>query len=798
MKLTRNKIRKIRKQQQQSVRKWKKARKSMRRRAATFRRSRQGISTVANATANANDSSDTYPLKLKNVFNKTLKRYIPLPVLSYLKQRYQNMKRMRRKQRRDKMIGGGDASVITTPPAPNAAPNADPKAAPNADPKAAPNADPKADPKAAPSEKKSSIGPEITGDLSIKTLVYELKKIDETYQLLEFLVKNGLPYYIQIEMKSDGKKFNRHDTEIFDLRRILIGKFATNKDFETDGKIPDKKRDLYFKPSDQIGIADGDTIGNEHPNDVFIYTGEKGVPDPTSTDDSIKIAIAGSKNEPVVMIDSKRLYKLLDGSPESIDDFDTVLKYGDKVDPSEFRIQVAPLSEDDFKKAVATSSDGDNKKGKKIITDDTNSYVVNLSVGCKVTSIQTLLKSLEIVRMSLEDEEDDSKTKASDVFKMLIDKLNDPEFVKNDGYDDFKKSVYGFSYKIPGKENKYGIAQMSTFFTEKSDSIPPAVVKEFTNLLRLLDKGPMGENGACAAFDMPGLPLDFKTKVIPLANGDIREVTRLTNKGNITGIAQLLGDLNAASNAAENDAKKDAAAAEAGSEGEKDAAAAAEGNKNAAEGNKNAAAAAAAEDNKKAAAAAAAAAAMTVVAAATAKSAPAASASAETLSTTTTEHNNNSPIDSAANTNTRPLSKDDIKEIDAIDSQGERYKAYLVRKFNFSDLEDMNMVHFIGWGKETDEYIPDSEATNTENPKILKRNNTTKTGNGGITDMTIDDFMNLYKNDDMAKLEGTARAKAEEYKKKQEETVQLKKLGKNTQQQQEIDPAAVDVNVNTT
>jgi hypothetical protein len=55
--------------------------------------------------------------------------------------------------------------------------------------------------------------------------------------------------------------------------------------------------------------------------------------------------------------------------------------------------------------------------------------------------------------------------------------------------------------------------------------------------------------------------------------------------------------------------------------------------------------------------------------------------------------------------------------------------------------------------------------------------------------------MNLYKNDDMSKLEGKARAKAEEYKKKQEETVQLKELGKNTQQQQEIDPAAVDVNI---
>ena len=604
MKLTRNKIRKIRKQQQQSVRKWKKARKSVRRRAATFRRSRVEIAT----DTDNNNNNTSYPLKLKNVFNKTLKRYIPLPVLSYLKERYQNMKRLRRKQRREKMIGGaaGDAEVAAAAAAAAAAASAAAAsaAAAGAGPgvagaTAAGDAGPgvagatAAGPGAAgpgagaaaagatagadnntpdststgAGEKKPAfnLGPEIQGDISIHSESFVLEKKDHAQKLLTFLVKNGLPYYIQLELKPDGKKFNRHDTGIFDLRRILCGKFATEKDFETDGKIPDKKRDLYFKASDQVGIADGDTMGNEYPDDVFIYTGEKGQIDPSSTDKSIKIAIAGNNNGPVVVLDSRRLYKLTGGEPKSIDDFDTVLAFGEKVDPSEFRIQVAPMSEDDFKKAAATSSDG-AKKGKKVIADDTNSYVVNLSVGCKVTSIQTLRKSLEMVRLSLKDEDDDSKTKAMDVFKMLVSLLNNPEFAKNEGFDDFKKKVVDFSYKVPGEEKKYGLAQLMTFFTE-TKGLPPALVKEFGNLMRLLGKGPMGENGACAAFDSPGLPIEFQTLVTPMADGKVKEVTRLTNKGNITGIAGLLEDLQGAAAGEKEGAAKKAEGAAVKAEG---------------------------------------------------------------------------------------------------------------------------------------------------------------------------------------------------------------------------------------
>ena len=128
--------------------------------------------------------------------------------------------------------------------------------------------------------------------------------------------------------------------------------------------------------------------------------------------------------------------------------------------------------------------------------------------------------------------------------------------------------------------------------------------------------------------------------------------------------------------------------------------------------------------------------------------------------------------------NKRPLSKDDIKEIDAFDSKRNRYKAYLIRKFAFSDLPDMNLVHFMGWGTPTDEYIPEPEAQNTNNPdksRILPRDDKSKTGNGGMADKTIDDVMKLYKDENMSILEGKAKAQAEEYNKEHPGAADAKK-----------------------
>ena len=820
MKLTRNKIRKIRKQQHQSVRKWKKARKSPRRRAVTFRRSRAPMAEMVNSSSSSSVSSSELPLKLKNIFNKTLKRYIPLPVLHYLKDKYDNMKRMRRKQRRAKMIGGGkdDVVVAAAAAAAAAASAASASAASAAAAKstiltdnntdnatvnaiatdndknketandttdndkdatdknketakdttdndkdketakdtAKDTTDNDKDATATDGAKKNSnnLGRDIPGDISIHSETFVLEKNEDAQKLLTFLVNNGLPYYIQLELKDDGKKFNKHDTDIFDLRRILCGKFATEKDFKTEGKIDDNKLDLYFKAPDQIGIADGDTMGNEYPDDVFIYTGEKGMVDRGSTDKSIKIAITGNENNLITVVDSRRLYKLLEDGPKTIDNFEMVLAFGEKVDPSEFRLQVAPISDDDFKKAAAieASSDGAKKKGKKVVVDDTNSYVVNLSAGCKVTSIQTLRKTLEIVRVNLEeDDEDISKTKAMGVFKMLLEILNNPELAKNEGFDDFIKSVGDFTYKIPGLERRYGFTQLAIFFTQKKDDVPPDLVKIFGQLLTLLGKGPMGENGACAAFDTPGLPLKFETLVTPMADGKVKEVTRLTNKGNITSIEGILEGLQGASAKAEgtDEAKKegaegakkegaDEAKKEGADEAKKEGAEGAEGDAAKAEG--DAVKVEGAKDGDEA----------KDDAAVKAEGEEAKGAEAETEAATAA---------ATANTNTRPLTKEDIEEIDAIDSFGLRYKAYLIRRFKFKDEPDVNMVHFMGWGTETDEFISATE----EQKRILPRDEKSKTGQGQL-DKTIDDVMKLYKNVDMTKMESKAMEKSAEMK----------------------------------
>jgi hypothetical protein len=581
MKLTRNKIRKIRKQQHQSVRKWKKPRNSIRRKVSTFRQT----------------PLDLVP-KRTNVFNKTLKNYIPLPVLCYLKQKYIEVKRLRRKQRKQQrmnMIGGRERAdpetlalraISTAKANSNNGPKSDstknnPAAADvsnedgenakkdeNAtgddvtttgkdsnDAAAAPGEDAKekgADGKTDgdKGDKKPgsfNLGPEVPGDVSINSETHEFKDVK---RLLDFLVKKGLPYYIQIELKR-GIPLNLKETSIFDLRRILYGKFVKGGD----------NTDLHFKPGgDYVGIANGSILTNEYPNDVFIFTKDKVNIDQSSEDTSIKVK-AGEKMIPPLS-DSKRLYKLLGDTPSSIDDVDQI----DKVaitSTDEFRLQVAPLSDADLKNAAAAAPSDDKKKKKKIVSDDTPSYVVNLNDKCKITSVQTLRKSLEVVRADLEDEDEISKSNAMEVFKMLISLLNNPAFAKNDGFDDFKETVYGFTYKIPGTERKYGFIQLMSFFDQKKDDLPPDLTKQFFKLLTLLGHGPAGENGACLAFERPQ-SIEVIEYVKTLENGDIVTTKKLGSKTNIEGFGSELDKLNATNAPKEEDEKKDEKKDEAG------------------------------------------------------------------------------------------------------------------------------------------------------------------------------------------------------------------------------------------
>lgn len=581
MKLSRNKIRKIRKQQHQSVRKWKKQHKSSARRT-TFRQSRR---------QNMTGIITKYPSKLNSVINRTLKKYIPRSELAQIKENYRKMRRKNRKQKHYKMKGGvgndvkvaeevgppvdkltltNDAAksnesnnnagqqtnqivgtIVTSAvlaaikgalevqaaqntkqnPTNNANANANDdvkqRQGNNGDNGNNGNNDNNAvgDERDTPStttdtvtanEQKSAasgkpgknqqpfiLGPEVKNDISIGIEVHECKTQNEVWKLVKFLIQKGLPYYIQLELKSGDKLLNKNDTNIFDLRRILYGKFT--QDIK---KILEDKRRLYIEAKEIVGIANGDTFGVEQ-SGQFIYTGEKGQVLTESTDTSIQVRILqeDKNTKPSILTDSSRLYKIKgkdnDVKPASIDTvaFLQKLDNKNKIDTTEFRLQIAPMTPEELNKDAQNIAVGNDNPEVKVVVDESNTYVINLDVGCKITSVQTLKKSLERARASLENEKDTSKMSAMEIFKMLNALLQNPEFAKNDGYADFKESIYGFSYKIRGTERKYGISQLQTFFDDKKDNLPSGLIKEFMKLSNLLGHGPAGANGDCLRFD---------------------------------------------------------------------------------------------------------------------------------------------------------------------------------------------------------------------------------------------------------------------------------------------------------
>lgn len=598
MKLSRNRIQKIRKQQHQSVRKWKKHHKSVRK--STFRKSRR---------QNMSGIMTKYSSNVNNIVNRTLKKYVPLSDLEKIKKNYKKMRRMRRKHNMYKMTGGvgevvqepasatpinvnkepvnniseiissavtaavtasisavmannnanQDKAKVSSTQKQNEPVTSSDSASPELS--TGPDANTPQDPEL-PSTSSSSIkpdstrniskkkkpfslGPTVIGDVTIKTDEHVCANEKQAYQLVEFLIRKGLPYYIQIDIDPINKpRLSKNDTDLFDLRRILYGKFV--KDIK---KIPESKRSLYFQENAVVGIADGDTLGNEFPDSLFIYTGEKGQIQKLSSDKEIGIKIfkKSSTTTPVdVLLNSNRMYKL--GEKDKAASIDTIdlfrkLDRNNKINTSEFRLQVAPLTEDEFKRDAENVATG-NEQGKTVI-DESNTYVINLKEGCKITSVQTLRKSLEHARLSLENEKDIDKTKALDVFKMLNEVLENPEFAKTDGFADFKKTVFGFSYKIRGSERLYGFAQLKTFFENNKD-ISLNIRKEYNKLIKLLGHGPNGTYGECEVFNnVSRSSYDIKRSRTYEENGKI--VTKIIetddNASNISGFGEQISKL---------------------------------------------------------------------------------------------------------------------------------------------------------------------------------------------------------------------------------------------------------------
>ena len=772
MKLSRNKIRKIRKQQHQSVRRWK--RQQHQRSSATFRQSRRRH----HHSGGKGRSGSVYTPKL---MNRTLKKYVSDHELRELKEKYRKLRR--EKRNRCQQVGGkripqellqaaATAAAIAAaqtvlqmtepqlkqPPSEDSMLNASdnnsstettttpitttsemtPTDAGAGAGAGAGDASTEKTPKSNDTKKPPfKLGIEIEGDISLGMEEHECNDEKQVSKLVNFLIEKGLPYYIQIQLKSGDKPLHKNDTNIFDLRRILYGKFT--QDIK---KIDENKRGLYLEATNTVGVANSELYGNTEPG-IFIYTGEKGQILKDSKDDSIQVRLLQDDPDapPIPLLtDSKRLYKIkgkeMDFKPYSIETtkFLTNLDKYDKIDMSEFRLQVAPMTPAELKKdalKVAAAANSDNPQVKKIV-DESNTYIVNLSIGCKVVSIQTLKKSLEKARLSLEDDKDQSKQSALDVFLMLSSLLQNPEFAKSDGYDDFKGSVLGFSYKIEDSERLYGFTQLKIFFDDKKDVIPPRIIKEFFKLLNLLGDGPNGANGDCLRFDgvMPSIKLLKKAKTLE-KDGKIVTITTetLENTSNMNGFMEQLSKLGESGEKKSEDADKDADKDK--DTGDKEKIDDETGTTSTGEGTTE-----------------------TLVEGAGVATAP----PAEEDASATTE-----------NPNLQPLTKDQIKEVDAIDSFNNRYKAYVIRKFIFDDkqkdLQNINLVHFMGWGTDTAGYIPDSESAT----RILDRDENTKTGQNTYVDDTVEKVTELYNELDMATLEEKARKKAEEYKENENE-----------------------------
>lgn len=593
MKLSRNRIRKIHKQQHQSVRRWKKQHKASARRS-TFRQSRH------------RRSGSIITKNTPKVVNRTLKKYVSDYEIREIKQKYRKLRRDKRKRRRQ--VGGGEISPEMLQVAVTAAATAaveivlkqqqqfskeqllknesnndvrgnanDPtntksqitSAESRSNSTVTSNTTSSNDNKNTSSSTKSNnppfrLGPEIEGDVSIGMEERECNDVAKVYELVSFLIQKGLPYYVQIHLKSGDKAINKNDTNIFDLRRILYGKFTQNIK-----KISENKQKLYLKANDVIGIANSELYGNSDPG-LFIYTGEKGQILKDSNDTTIKVRLL--QDDPNAapippLSDSKRLYKITgkgsDAKPDSINTMAVLTKLDrdNKIDLSEFRLQIAPMTQEELKKDAQKVASGTNKDPEvKVVVDESNTYIVNLGIGCKVVSIQTLKKSLEKMRLSLESENDSSKQSAYDILRKLTSLLQNPEFAKSDGYDDFKEKVFGFSYKISGSERLYGFTQLQTFFDDKKGNIPPRVTKEFSKLMSLLGHGPGGSNGDCLRFD--GVtPSIFELARIQTYEEDGKIVTKKTetldNASNMGGFGKKLSKIGemGSSESKENDSE---------------------------------------------------------------------------------------------------------------------------------------------------------------------------------------------------------------------------------------------------
>ena len=479
-----------------------------------------------------------------------------------------------------------------------------------------------------------------------------------------------------------------------------------------------------------VGIAGGDSISVDGGGNIMIYTGETAQVMTDSKDNAIHLEIQGSKKN-VTVTDAKRIYKLSGNgqAPASITTPDMLQSYGNHIDEKEFRGQISPVTQITMKMASGESDKSDGKE--EVFADESNTYVVNFQEGSEVVAIQTLRKSLEVARKNLIDKENDDKSPALEIFKLLSSILENPEFNASEGYDDFKASVYKFSYKIPDMENRYGFTQMKTFFENNKDELSSDLIKEFWKVMTLLDHGPGGEDGACMAFNGNGHSVQVVTTLTPLLDGTTKQTSEIFDKGTIPTIAKLLeSGLNGPKDGAKEEGDEDG---KKGKEDEKKTGTGAEGAKGG-EGGEGAEGAKGGTDST----------ATDVTPPATMTSVAAAAAAAAAAEVV--------------------LASKMFEEVDVKRVWGDWEKGYIIKRYKFNNLPTMLLVHYVGYLLSNDEFIPESKESELIRPR------TEKSGYGreGIHDGTLELLKGFYTEEMMRNYDIEAREAAKKEKSEQD------------------------------
>ena len=376
MKLSRNKIRKLYKQKNQSFKRGKNNSNNQPKRFKKQYTFRQKISDTNSFENNHNDKHTIH--SLSNLLNKTVKTYIPKFELSRLVDKYKNIRRRR------KFVMRGGVVVDTTSEATPAAPAAAAAAAAAAEPDQSDEV-----------IESTSFKPD---DSNVNELLQALLTGQE-YNYVFTQPINGAS-----EFKLDSVRYGKIEkpeekkppapaapAPAEGPKRPSVSTGTGDDSTKTDSS---KKEEFIISPGDEITVAAGDPISDvKPPGTAFINDAKKGKF--TSIDEKGNIAVAFDDPKPTITqpITANRVYKQGEITIEELQETQ---------DPKFTKL---PL--DCVRLIISEPSDGSGKSAVQ--------YLINLTAGSEIKINSTLLSVLKFI-----DSVDDSvQTLKEDTTKQL-------------------------------------------------------------------------------------------------------------------------------------------------------------------------------------------------------------------------------------------------------------------------------------------------------------------------------------------------------------------------------------------